>query len=69
MSLLALGLVPQMPLGWEGWRWVTVIAAAGAIFVGFMVAYFLRDYGTVGVFVVIAAMGPAPRWRFRGKPR
>jgi putative MFS transporter len=22
-----------MPLGWEGWRWVTVIAAAGAIFV------------------------------------
>jgi putative MFS transporter len=33
VSLLALGLVPRMPMGWEGWRWVTVIAAAGAIFV------------------------------------
>jgi len=33
VSLLALGLVPRMPFGWEGWRWVTVIAAAGAIFV------------------------------------
>jgi MFS transporter, putative metabolite:H+ symporter len=33
VSLLALGLVPRMPLGWEGWRWVTVIAGAGAIFV------------------------------------
>jgi MFS transporter, putative metabolite:H+ symporter len=33
VSLLALGLVPRMPMGWEGWRWVTIIAAAGAIFV------------------------------------
>lgn len=33
VSLLALGLVPNMPFGFEGWRWVTIIAAAGAIFV------------------------------------
>jgi MFS transporter, putative metabolite:H+ symporter len=33
VSLLALGLVPRMPMGWEGWRWVTVISAVGAIFV------------------------------------
>jgi MFS transporter, putative metabolite:H+ symporter len=33
VSLLALGLVPAMPFGWEGWRWVTIIAGAGAIFV------------------------------------
>jgi putative MFS transporter len=33
VALLALGLVPKMPMGWEGWRWVTIIAAAGAIFV------------------------------------
>jgi putative MFS transporter len=33
VSLLALGLVPNAPFGVEGWRWVTIIAAAGAIFV------------------------------------
>ena len=33
VSLLALGLVPNTPFGVEGWRWVTIIAAAGAIFV------------------------------------
>ncbi|HEU0218440.1 MAG TPA: MFS transporter [Stellaceae bacterium] len=33
VALLAYGLVPAAPFGWEGWRWVTVIAAGGAIFV------------------------------------
>jgi putative MFS transporter len=33
ISFLAWALVPVMPLGIAGWRWVTVIAAAGAIFV------------------------------------
>jgi MFS transporter, putative metabolite:H+ symporter len=33
VSLLAYGLVPAMPLGYAGWRWVTIIAAAGAIVV------------------------------------
>jgi putative MFS transporter len=33
ISLLAWGLVPVMPFGFEGWRWVTVIAAIGAIVV------------------------------------
>ncbi len=33
VSLLAYGLVPAMPLGYAGWRWVTVISAAGAIVV------------------------------------
>ena len=33
VSLLAYGLVPAMPFGVAGWRWVTVIAAAGAIVV------------------------------------
>ena len=33
VSLLAYGLVPAMPFGIEGWRWVTIIAAAGAIVV------------------------------------
>lgn len=33
VSLLAYGLVPVSPFGVEGWRWVTIIAAAGAIFV------------------------------------
>jgi putative MFS transporter len=33
VSLLALGFVPRAPFGFEGWRWVTVIAAAGAIVV------------------------------------
>jgi putative MFS transporter len=33
VSLLAYALVPAAPFGFEGWRWVTIIAAAGAIFV------------------------------------
>ena len=33
VSLLALGLVPNKPFGFEGWRWVTVICSVGAIFV------------------------------------
>ncbi|HEX3863715.1 MAG TPA: MFS transporter [Stellaceae bacterium] len=33
VSLLAYGLIPVTPFGIDGWRWVTVIAAAGAIFV------------------------------------
>lgn len=33
VSLLAFALVPQAPFGVDGWRWVTIIAAAGAILV------------------------------------
>jgi len=33
VSLLSYALVPNSPLGVEGWRWVTIIAAAGAIVV------------------------------------
>ncbi|MFZ2004666.1 MAG: MFS transporter [Stellaceae bacterium] len=33
VSLLALGLVPNMPFGFAGWRWVTIICSVGAIFV------------------------------------
>jgi putative MFS transporter len=33
VSLLALGLVPNKPFDIEGWRWVTIICSAGAIFV------------------------------------
>ncbi|HZT88047.1 MAG TPA: MFS transporter [Stellaceae bacterium] len=33
VSFLSWGLVPIAPFGFEGWRWVTIIAAAGAIFV------------------------------------
>jgi putative MFS transporter len=33
ISFLAWGLVPVMPFGVAGWRWVTIIAAAGAIVV------------------------------------
>jgi putative MFS transporter len=33
ISFLAWGLVPVTPFGVEGWRWVTIIAAAGAIVV------------------------------------
>jgi MFS transporter, putative metabolite:H+ symporter len=29
-------LVPQAPLGWDGWRWVVAIGAAGALFVWFL---------------------------------
>ena len=33
VSFLSWALVPNVPFGIEGWRWVTVIAAAGAIVV------------------------------------
>ena len=33
VSLLALGLVPNKPFDIDGWRWVTIICSAGAIFV------------------------------------
>lgn len=33
VSLLALGLVPNTPFGFEGWRWVAIICSVGAIFV------------------------------------
>jgi putative MFS transporter len=33
VSLLAYALVPAAPFGVDGWRWVTIIAAAGAILV------------------------------------
>jgi MFS transporter, putative metabolite:H+ symporter len=29
-------LVPQAPLGWDGWRWVVAIGALGALFVWFL---------------------------------
>jgi len=33
VALLAWLLVPRMPLGLDGWRWVVLIGAAGAVFV------------------------------------
>jgi putative MFS transporter len=33
VALLAWLLVPQMPLGLDGWRWVVLIGAGGAVFV------------------------------------
>lgn len=36
-AFLAWAFVPHMPLGIEGWRWVTIIASVGAI-----IAWFLR---------------------------
>ncbi|HEX3954142.1 MAG TPA: MFS transporter [Stellaceae bacterium] len=33
VSLLAYALVPVAPFGVQGWRWVSILAAAGAIFV------------------------------------
>jgi putative MFS transporter len=36
VAFLAWLLVPQMPLGLDGWRWVVLIGSAGAIFVWFI---------------------------------
>jgi putative MFS transporter len=36
VALLAYILVPQSPLGWDGWRWVVAIGALGALFVWFL---------------------------------
>ncbi len=36
VALLAWLLVPHMPLGLDGWRWVVLIGSAGAIFVWFI---------------------------------
>jgi putative MFS transporter len=33
VAFLSYILVPQTPLGWEGWRWVVAIGAIGALFV------------------------------------
>jgi putative MFS transporter len=32
VAFLAYILVPQSPMGWDGWRWVAAIGAAGALF-------------------------------------
>lgn len=36
VAFLSYMLVPQSPLGWDGWRWVVAIGAIGALFVWFM---------------------------------
>ncbi|NEX64783.1 MFS transporter [Noviherbaspirillum galbum] len=36
VSLLASFLVPQAPLGLDGWRWIVLIGTCGAIIVGFL---------------------------------
>jgi MFS transporter, putative metabolite:H+ symporter len=36
VAFLAWLLVPQMPLGLDGWRWVVLIGSAGAIFIWFI---------------------------------
>ncbi|HEY0185455.1 MAG TPA: MFS transporter [Rhodopila sp.] len=36
VAFLAYVLVPQTPLGWDGWRWVVAIGAVGALFVWFL---------------------------------
>jgi putative MFS transporter len=36
VAFLSYMLVPQAPLGWDGWRWVVAIGAIGALFVWFM---------------------------------
>ncbi len=36
VALLSYILVPQSPLGWDGWRWVVAIGAIGALFVWFL---------------------------------
>src|SRR6266852_9486581 len=36
VALLAWALVPRSPFGFEGWRWVVLIGAIGAIFVWFI---------------------------------
>ena len=51
VSLLALGLVPQMPFGWEGWRWVS----------GLLPAARLRSGGAAPGFAGIAAVASRSR--------
>jgi putative MFS transporter len=36
VAFLSYLLVPQSPLGWDGWRWVVAIGAIGALFVWFL---------------------------------
>jgi MFS transporter, putative metabolite:H+ symporter len=36
VAFLSYMLVPQSPLGWEGWRWVVAIGAVGALAVWFL---------------------------------
>ena len=36
VAFLSYMLVPQTPLGWDGWRWVVAIGAIGALFVWFL---------------------------------
>jgi putative MFS transporter len=36
VAFLSYILVPQAPLGWDGWRWVVAIGAIGALFVWFL---------------------------------
>ena len=36
VALLAWLLVPNMPLGLDGWRWVVLIGSAGAMFIWFI---------------------------------
>jgi putative MFS transporter len=36
VAFLAWLLVPHMPLGLDGWRWVVLVGSAGAIFIGFI---------------------------------
>jgi putative MFS transporter len=36
VAFLSYILVPQSPLGWDGWRWVVAIGAIGALFVWFL---------------------------------
>jgi putative MFS transporter len=36
VAFLSYMLVPQSPLGWDGWRWVVAIGAIGALFVWFL---------------------------------
>jgi len=36
VAFLSYILVPQTPLGWDGWRWVVAIGAIGALFVWFL---------------------------------
>jgi putative MFS transporter len=36
VAFLSYLLVPQTPLGWDGWRWVVAIGAIGALFVWFL---------------------------------
>ena len=46
VAFLSYVLVPQAPLGWDGWRWVATIGAVGALF----------------VWVLRRAIPESPRW-------